>query len=124
MLRFVIGAGKRMNQTSHQPAAAVTGSSERSMRISDLQGSMRLPEQQLDEAPKLAVSGRLPCLQEILRDLDVLLAVIRVTGSTHVGMLPCVLDVEALRVRIEDQPPPILVVCDSTFSGSLKLTDE
>jgi hypothetical protein len=39
-------------------------------------------------------------------------------------MLPLVLDVEALRVRIEDQPPPILVVCDKAFGRSLKLADE
>jgi hypothetical protein len=39
-------------------------------------------------------------------------------------MLPFVLDVEALRVRVEDQTPPILIVFDRAFGGSLKLADE
>jgi hypothetical protein len=45
-------------------------------------------------------------------------------GFAHLGMLPLVLDVEALRVSIEDQSPPILVAGDGTFGGSLKLADE
>ena len=85
---------------------------------------MRFSKKCLDELPELAVPGRFSSLEEIIRALDQLLDVVWVASPPHIGMLPRVLDVEALRVRVEDQTPPILIVLDRAFGGSLKLADE
>src|SRR5215216_4054486 len=89
---------------------------------SGTRGIALLLEQGFEQAPQLAVTGRLPTLVQVVGKVQLGRAALSNIGAAHVDVGPAMLDVETLAVGVEHEMPLVLVIQDGASGGPVQLS--